>query len=167
MPDENLPGERIESLVEELESYLQEAKGPTFGSRNGYVLIDGNLFYNILEEIRMNFPEEWQKSRRILHDRDELMNNAAAQADSIISDAQQQALIIAGEQEIVRLAQSQADSIRDRANQYERDTRLAAEEYAEQIFTHLEENLKSLTGTVSRCRQQLSESSNQPQNGTW
>ena len=54
------------------------------------------------------------------------MASAAAQADSIIADAQQQALTIAGEQEIVRLAQQQADDIRDRAQQYERETRYAA-----------------------------------------
>ena len=48
------------------------------------------------------------KSRRILKERDELMASATAQADSIIADAQQQALTIAGEQEIVRLAQQQA-----------------------------------------------------------
>ena len=115
----------------------------------------------------MSYPEEWQKSRRILRERDELLASATAQADSIIADAQQQALTIAGEQEIVRLAQQQADDIRDRAQQYERETRYAAEDYAEQVFTHLEENLKSLTSTVARCRQQLNESANQSQNGAW
>ena len=67
----------------------------------------------------------------------------------------------------MRLAQQQADDIRDRANQYERETRYAAEDYAEQVFTHLEENLKSLTGTVARCRQQLNDSAAQNQNQGW
>ena len=80
--------------------------------------------------------------------------------------AREQALTIAGEQEIVRLAQSQADEIRERAQQYERETRYAAEDYAEQVFTHLEENLKSLTSTVARCRQQLNEGAN-GQGGSW
>ena len=84
-----------------------------------------------------------------------------------VADAAQQALTIAGEQEIVRLAQQQADDIRDRAQQYERETRYAAEDYAEQVFTHLEENLKSLTSTVARCRSQLNESASQSQNGAW
>ena len=47
------------------------------------------------------------------------------------------------------------------------ETRYAAEDYAEQVFTHLEENLKSLTGTVSRCRQQLNDSAVQNQNQGW
>ena len=154
MPGENFPGDRIVSLVDELEGLIEEAK-PPFGKNAQFKVIDADVFFNILDEIRMSYPEEWQKSRRILKEREELMASAAAQADSIIADAQQQALTIAGEQEIVRLAQ-----------QYERETRYAAEDYAEQVFTHLEENLKSLTGTVTRCRQQLNEGAAQ-QNGQW
>ena len=179
MPGENFPGDRIVSLVDELEGLIEEAKTP-FGKNAQMKVIDADVFFNILDEIRMSYPEEWQKSRRILKEREELMAfaaayhrgggdfllSAAAQADSIIADAQQQALTIAGEQEIVRLAQQQADDIRDRAQQYERETRYAAEDYAEQVFTHLEENLKSLTGTVTRCRQQLNEGAAQ-QNGQW
>ena len=166
MPGEYLPGERIESLVDELEGIIEEAK-PPFGKGAQFKVIETEVFFNILEEIRMSYPEEWQKSRRILRERDELLGSAVAQADSIIADAQQQALTIAGEQEIVRLAQQQADDIRDRAQQYERETRYAAEDYAEQVFTHLEENLKNLTSTVARCRAQLNEGANQSQNGAW
>lgn len=169
MPGDNLPGERIESLVDELEGIIDDAKAP-FG-KSGQKIIETEMVFNILDEIRMSYPEEWQKSRRILKERDELLASATAQADSIIADAQQQALTIAGEQEIVRLAQSKADDIQARADQYERETRYAAEDYAEQVFTHLEENLKSLTSTVARCRAQLNDGANrnqqQQQNGNW
>ena len=165
MAGDIFPGERIVSLVDELEGMIEEAKTP-FGKTAQFKLIETDAFYAILDEIRMSYPEEWQKSRRILKERDELMASATAQADSIIADAQQQALTIAGEAEIVRLAQQQADDIRDRAQQDERETRYAAEDYAEQVFTHLEENLKSLTSTVARCRQQLNEGAN-GQNGSW
>ncbi len=105
MPGENFPGDRIVSLVDELEGLIEEAK-PPFGKNAQFKVIDADVFFNILDEIRMSYPEEWQKSRRILKEREELMASAAAQADSIIADAQQQALTIAGEQEIVRLASS-------------------------------------------------------------
>ena len=137
MPGENFPGDRIVSLVDELEGLIEEAK-PPFGKNAQFKVIDADVFFNILDEIRMSYPEEWQKSRRILKEREELMASSAAQADDI----------------------------RDRAQQYERETRYAAEDYAEQVFTHLEENLKSLTGTVTRCRQQLNEGAAQ-QNGQW
>ena len=93
MPGENFPGDRIVSLVDELEGLIEEAK-PPFGKNAQFKVIDADVFFNILDEIRMSYPEEWQKSRRILKEREELMASAAAQADSIIADAQQQALTI-------------------------------------------------------------------------
>ena len=68
-------------------------------------------------------------------------------------------MILASDQEIVRIAQQQAEQIRDQAQQYERDTRYNAEEYADTVLAHLEENLRSLTGTVTRVRQTLNENS--------
>ena len=166
MADDRMPGERIESLVDELEALLDEAK-PPFGGNAQRKVVETDMFYNILDEIKMSYPEEWQKSRRIIRERDELLAAANAQADSIIADAQQQAMVIAGEQEIVRLAQQQADDIRAQAQQYERDTRYAAEDYADQVFSHLEENLKNLTATVSRCRQMLNDSADSSAGQAW
>ncbi len=65
--------------------------------------------------------------------------------------------VLAGDQEVVRLAQMQAEQIRDNAQQYERDTRYNAEEYADTVLAHLEDNLKSITNSVTRVRQTLNE----------
>ena len=72
MPGENFPGDRIVSLVDELEGLIEEAK-PPFGKNAQFKVIDADVFFNILDEIRMSYPEEWQKSRRILKEREELM----------------------------------------------------------------------------------------------
>ena len=72
MPGENFPGDRIVSLVDELEGLIEEAKTP-FGKNAQMKVIDVDVFFNILDEIRMSYPEEWQKSRRILKEREELM----------------------------------------------------------------------------------------------
>ena len=77
MPGENFPGDRIVSLVDELEGLIEEAK-PPFGKNAQFKVIDADVFFNILDEIRMSYPEEWQKSRRILKEREELMASAAA-----------------------------------------------------------------------------------------
>ena len=141
------PGEEIESLVDELEGLVSDARSPLTGGGQKKI-IDAGEVLEILDEIRARFPEEFQIARRILKEESDLIARAQQQADGIIADAQQQAMILAGDQEIVRLAQ-----------QYERDTRYNAEEYAESVLAHLEENLKSLTSTVSRVRQTLDENS--------
>ncbi len=152
------PGEEIETLVEELEQLVSEAKSP-FGGGGQKKIVDAQEVYEILDEIRRVFPQEFTDARRIVKEEQETLDRAQQQASSIIADAQQQAMILAGDQEVVRLAQQQADAIRDQASQYERDTRYNAEEYADTVLAHLEENLKSLTGSVTRVRQTLDENS--------
>lgn len=158
------PGEEIESLVSELEQLVSEAKSPLMDNGQKKI-IDAQDFYELLDEIRRVFPEEFTTARRIIKEENETLDRARTQAESIIADAQQQAMILAGDQEVVRLAQQQADGIRDQADQYERDTRYNAEEYADTVLAHLEENLKSLTNSVSRVRQTLDENSG-PRNTT-
>lgn len=158
------PGEEIESLVDELEQMVSEARSPLTGGGQKKI-VDAQDVYEILDEIRRVFPQEFSDARRIIKEESETIARAQQQADSIIADAQQQAMILAGDQEVVRIAQQQADSIRDQAAQYERDTRYNAEEYADTVLAHLEDNLKSLTSTVTRTRQTLSENSG-PRNNT-
>ena len=56
MPGENFPGDRIVSLVDELEGLIEEAKTP-FGKNAQMKVIDADVFFNILDEIRMSYPE--------------------------------------------------------------------------------------------------------------
>ena len=94
-----------------------------------------------------------------MRSREDILAQAHQQAEAIIADAQQQAMILAGDQEVVRLAQLQADGIRDDAIQYDHDTRYAADEYVDQVLAQLEDNLKKVTAQISRGRQSLADSS--------
>ena len=150
------PGEEIESLVNELEQMVSEAKSPFTGGGQKKI-VDAQDIYEILDEIRRLFPQEFSDARRIVKEEHETLERAQQQADAIIADAQQQAMVLAGDQEIVRLSQLQAEQIRDQAQQYERDTRYNAEEYADTVLAHLEDNLKSIANSVTRVRQTLNE----------
>ena len=163
------PGEEIENLLDELEQVVSEGKAPFGGGANRRI-VDADAVFEIIDDIRRVFPQEFSDARRIVKEEGYTLERAQQQADSIIADAQQQAVILAGDQEVVRLAQQQADDIRDRAAQYERDTRYNAEEYADTVLAHLEDNLKTLTNSVTRVRQTLDENSgsrNQSQDVNW
>lgn len=152
------PGAEIESLINELEMLVSEAKSPLTGGGQKKI-VDAQDVYEILDEMRRVFPPEFEIARRIVKEEAETLDRAQMQAEAIIADAQQQAIILAGDQEIARLAMQQADQVRDQASQYERDTRYNAEEYADTVLAHLEDNLKSLTNSVTRVRQTLNENS--------
>ena len=135
------PGEEIESLLDELEQVVSEAKAPFTGGMQKKI-VDSREIYEIIDEIRSMFPQEFADARRILKEEDEILGRA----------------------------QQQAEEIRGQASQYERDTRYNAEEYADTVLQHLEDNLKSLTNSVTRVRETLDENSgprNQSNNVTW
>ncbi len=152
------PGAEMENLINELEMLVNEAKSPLTGGGQKKI-VDAQDVYEILDEMRRIFPQEFEIARRIVKEQGDTLERAQMQADAIVADAQQQAVILAGDQEIVRLAMQQADQVRDQASQYERDTRYNAEEYADTVLAHLEDNLKSLTNSVTRVRQTLNENS--------
>ena len=152
------PGEEILSLLDELEQTIVESKSSIMGG-NQKKIVDASYLLEIIDDIRRAFPQEFTDARRIVKEQQETLDRARQQADGIVADAQQQAIILAGDQEVIRLAQKQAENIRDQAAQYERDTRYNAEEYADTVLAHLEENLKSLTNSVTRVRQTLDENS--------
>ncbi|MBR2521782.1 MAG: ATPase, partial [Coriobacteriales bacterium] len=77
------------------------------------------------------------------------------EANRILEDARNRALTIASEQEIVRIAQQQAENILADAREHERQTRAGAEDYADNVFSHIESTLDSLNDNVRRCRERL------------
>ena len=78
-----------------------------------------------------------------------------ARLKRMIEDARSQAITIASEQEIVRISQQQADTILADARELERQTRAGAEDYADEVFGHVEQSLDTLLGNVRRCRDRL------------
>ena len=90
-----------------------------------------------------------------MRERLSLLDDADAEANRMIEDARSQAMTIASEQEIVRISQQQADTILADARELERQTRAGAEDYADEVFGHVEQSLDTLLGNVRRCRDRL------------
>lgn len=145
-------------LLEELSILLEDSK-PVFGKNNNMRQVDIAAALEIMDEIRDTFPAEFSQSRQIVRERQSLLDDAEAEAERLIEDARSQAMTIASEQEIVRISQQQADTILADARELERQTRAGAEDYADEVFSHVEQSLDTLLANVQRCRQRLNTSS--------
>lgn len=144
-------------LIEELSILLEDAK-PVFGKQN-LRQVDVAAAFEILDDIRDTFPAEFAQSRQIVRERQSLLDDAEDEANRMIEDARSQAMTIASEQEIVRVSQQQADMILADARQLERETRAGAEDYADEVFGHVEQSLDTLLANVRRCRDRLNSNS--------
>lgn len=157
-----MPGSDIEAFIEELEDLINNAKSPLSGGGSKKI-IDAEAAYEILDDIKRSLPEEFQKARRILRERDEILDSAEEEASHIVKDAEDKAAMLASEQEVVRLANNMAEDVRRRAEEESREIRYWAENAAEQTFAKLEGEMQSviektqgLLNQMSYCRALLS-----------
>lgn len=142
----------IMALIDRIEEIIDGAKNVPFTNQK---MVEPDAVYEIIDEIRAQFPDELKQARWIVKERQEMLEEAEKEANRILEEAQDRAMAIASEQEIVRLAEQQAADMVDRARQQEREIRLGAEDYADEMLANLEVNLGKLLTAVQRGRDRL------------
>jgi len=134
-------------ILDDLRSTIEEAKG-AFGNRQ-QCQIDREDLLGLLEELEAVLPEDIRNATTIVRRREEILARAEDDAARIIEDARMQAETLASEQEIVRIARIQHDEILAAAEQYDRDIREGANDYADDVFYHIE---RELDGWIENVR---------------
>ena len=141
-------------LIDKLDDLVHQAKAVPLTDQ---VRIDREEIWEILDQMRATIPEEIKQARWIVKERQEMLGEAKREAERIIQEAREIAQREASQQEIVRLAERQASQILESARQREREVRLGAEDYADQILSTLETNLGKFLSAVQRGREQLAQ----------
>jgi len=142
----------IMALVDKLEDLVAEGKKVPLTSS---VMVNEQKIYDLIDEIRASFPDEIKQARWIVKERQEMLDEAEKEANKIVEEARQKAEAMAAETEVVRLAEDQANRLMDDARNKEREIRLGAEDYADEMLANLEVNLGKLLTAVQRGRDRL------------
>lgn len=142
----------IMALIDRIEEIVDNGRTVPFS--NGKI-VDPEKVFEIIDEIRAQFPDELKQARWIVKERQEMLEEAEKEANRILEEARDRAQSLASDQEVVRLAESQAADILDRARNQEREIRLGAEDYADEMLANLEVNLGKLLTAVQRGRDRL------------
>jgi F0F1-type ATP synthase membrane subunit b/b' len=136
-------------LIDKLDQLVHEAKAVPLTDQ---VRIDREEIWEILDQMRATIPEEIKQARWIVKERQEMLGEAKREAERLINEAREQAAQLASQQEIVRLAERQAAELMADARRREREVRLGAEDYADEILSTLETNLGRFLSAVQRGR---------------
>jgi cell division septum initiation protein DivIVA len=148
----------ILALIDRLEELVDTGRAVPFSSSR---MIDTDKVYEIIDEIRAQYPDELKQARWIVKERQEMLEEAEKEANRTLEDARDRAQALASEQEVVKLAEQQAADILDSARNREREIRLGAEDYADEMLANLEVNLGKLLTAVQRGRDRLQGKVNQ------
>ena len=117
--------------------------------------VDKEEVYDILDQMRATIPEEIKQARWIVKERQEMLAEAKREAERIVKEAREQQARLVANEEITRQAERAAEEIVEEAREREREIRLGAEDYADDILNTLEVNLQKFTAAVQRGRDRL------------
>jgi hypothetical protein len=139
-------------LIDKLDDIIHNARSVPLTDS---VMIDREEMYDILDQMRSTIPEEIKQARWIVKERQEMLAEAKQEAERVLTEAQERADRLASETEVVHLAERNAQQIMEDARERERETRLGAEDYADEVLGNLEINLDKFIGAVRRGRERL------------
>ncbi len=139
-------------LIDKLDDQIHTAKPVPLTDQ---VRVDKEEVYDILDQMRATVPEEIKQARWIVKERQEMLAEAKREAERIIKESREEQTRLIANEEVVKQAERQADEIIEDARTREREIRLGAEDYADDILNTLEINLQKFTAAVQRGRDRL------------
>jgi cell division septum initiation protein DivIVA len=139
-------------LIDKLDQLVRSAKHRPFSDD---VRVNKQDTRAILDEMRTTIPDEIREARWIAQERQELLSEAKREADRIAEQAREHQAELVSQHELIRQAERAADEIIEGAHAREREIRLGAEDYADEILDTLELNLTKFIAAIQRGRQRL------------
>jgi cell division septum initiation protein DivIVA len=142
----------VDSLIEQLERLLAEARPVPLSSS---VMVNRAEVEDLLSELRSSMPEEIRQARWVLKERDDVIAQAAREADQLLADAREERDRMVSEQEIVKAAHREAERVVDDAREQARVLRLEAEDYVDGKLANFEIVLQKTMKQVEKGRDRL------------
>ncbi|MBO4693352.1 MAG: ATPase [Clostridia bacterium] len=141
----------IEELLEQFDEVLDGGiKIP--GKKT---LVDVEKLRAVVDDIRLNIPNEIKQARGIVADRTDIITTAKREADGIIRNAEDRAKAIVAQEEIVKMAQEKATEIIANAQAKSKEMRRAAQDFVDDIMRRADEGLTANLGEIRKTRAAL------------
>lgn len=141
---------KIDQIIEELEDYIESCKFQPLSSTK--IIVNKEEIMELIAELRQRTPEEVKRYQKMISNKEAILADAHAKADTIISQAQFQKNELVKEHEImqqayaqanevVSIAQQQAQEIMDQATNDANEIRMGSIGYADSLLNSIEELL--------------------------
>ncbi len=150
----------IEVLLAQLYEMIRVGKKPFMGSGK---IIDDMAALKLVDNIRQALPNSIAEARVIIQEKDEILNDARANAEDILVSAEREANRILNESEIIKQAQSQAIKIVDDATNYANNIVDQSYRQIAEVMNNTEYYLRQTLDDVTASKQDLIKTMNTPQ----
>ncbi len=145
-----MDNKEVMELIEEMYTMISEAWGVPLG--NDKCIVERDKALDILNDIKDCLPVELSEAKRLVSARDEFINSAKREAESIRKNAEDKAKALLEEQEIVRVAQKHSAELVANAEFKSKELRRVANEYVDEILRRTEETVADALKAINRSR---------------
>lgn len=111
-------------------------------------MVDVDRATELIEQIREHLPEEMEAARRLAAQRDEMLDQAEAEAQRVVEEAHHHAADLVKQEGVYVTAERQARALLDQAQARADEIRARADEYAIESLRALEARLTQTLSTV-------------------
>ncbi len=131
--------DNIIELFERLEDMIDESNKLPFTEN---VVVNKQELLELLMDIKLKFPNALKQAEWVVQERNKILMDAKKEAELKVQESQRYAVKLVDENEVTRKAYEQAEKIIESAKQTEREMKLGAVEYVDNVLVKLEDTLK-------------------------
>lgn len=146
---------RVDEILDEIDDVLDRAKPVPFG--NGRSLVDVARLDELLNDVRLNMPHEIKEAKLVAFDKERILNEAKAKAESIISQAEKRADAICSESAIVKESKKMAVDLIKKAQNNANEIKRSANEYVDNLMNNTEKFMNLMLQDVRKQKQHIRE----------
>lgn len=129
----------IFNLIDEMEGYFDTCKKVPLSNK---LMVDIEVIYEFMTDLRLKLPEEIKRSERILDEREKILSEASQAASSAEKEAEKRVSKLVNEHEIVQQAYQEAEVVVNEAKNTARELKLGAYEYVDELISQIQTAIK-------------------------
>ncbi|MEG2929944.1 MAG: ATPase [Oscillospiraceae bacterium] len=143
----------IENMLESLEETLVE--GMSVPLSGGKRVVDVDAARDIIDDIRINMPQEILQAKAIVQDRAQIVVKAQKEAEEIVRRAEERARHLVNKEEIMHIAQEKAREMTQTAQAQTQQLKQTVTQYCDNMLTQTQEQLQKSFNEVKIVRDNL------------
>ena len=145
--------ENIDSILLMIEDLLDGAWSIPLSGGKGAVDVD--KIRDLLSQLKMHIPVEVSKAKEIVNDRKIILDDAKKEAEMTIRVAEERAKKLVDHDEVVRQAQAKANEILSTSQLQARELKKATSDYVDSVLKSTEEQVAKSLAELRSKRQAI------------
>ena len=144
----------IDEILEQMDELLDKSASVPFATHK--VMIDGERLRELIDDIRLNIPQEIKRAKLIDFDCERIIKEAEQKAELIVQRAEERAKTLVASDAIIKEAKQKAMELLTQAQARSKEIKMATNNYVDNMLHDAEIYFTKGLQDVKRTSQEIS-----------